>query len=292
MTLPFRAIIAFHATARTGSMIQASQAVGVTPSAISQQIQILENHVGVKLFNREGRSIVLTEAGARYFDMIYDEVDKIELATEQLRGHNSISTLNVRISPSFATKCVIPRLNDFLESYPNIELRINATNELPDYSREKIDIEIRHGEGYWPGVYSEKLIVEKMLPLCSPKLAKKSSLSINDIKNYPLIYSIKNITQWNHWFEFTKTSIEKPFKRTLFDRAYMSIETAVNCGGIALESHVIAAKEIAEGTLVCPIRNSPEIHQSSLWIVCPKNHLERHKVQSFIVWVKQLIKDH
>lgn len=291
MALPLRAIMAFHATARTGSMIQASQAIGVTPSAISQQIQILENHVGTRLFSRESRNVVLTEAGARYFDMIHDEVEKIELATEHLRGHNSISVLNVRISPSFATKCVIPRITEFLTSYPNIELRINATNELPDYSRENIDLEIRHGEGHWSGVYSEKLVDERMIPLCSPDFLDEHSLSKYEVKNHALIYSVKNVKQWKDWFKVAGIDIDKPLKRTLFDRAYMSIETAVNGGGVAFESHVIAAREISEGALICPVKDNPEIWQSSLWIACPESHLSRHKVQSFIVWVKSLLKD-
>jgi|TARA_R110002012_G_C11671366_1_gene613120 DNA-binding transcriptional LysR family regulator len=283
--------MAFHATARTGSMLQASETIGVTPSAISQQIQILEHHVGTRLFSREGRSVVLTEAGSLYFDMIHDEVERIESATEHLRGHNSISVLNVRISPSFATQCVIPRITEFLDSYPNIELRLNATNEPPDYSREKIDLEVRHGEGSWTGIHSEKIIDEKMIPLCSPYLIKSKSISINEVENYPLIYSVKNVTQWNKWFEISGVSIKNPIKRVLFDRAYMSIETAVKGGGIALESHIIAAKEISEGSLICPFKESPEIWQSSLWIVCPQSHLRRHKVQSFIMWLKSIVKD-
>lgn len=289
MTLPLRAIMAFHATSLTGSMFQASQVIGVTPSAISQQIQILENHVGTRLFNRMGRKIVLTEAGARYFDMIHEEIERIESATEHLRGHNAISVLNVRIAPTFATKCVIPRLPEFLEAHPNIELRLDATNDPPDYSREHIDLEVRHGEGGWSGLHSEKIVEEKMLPLCSPNLLKAGSLTIEKIEDYRLIHSVKNLVQWPNWFEKAGHSVGKPLQRVLFDRAYMSIEIALRGGGIALESHIIAAKEIADGNLICPINNPPEVQQSSLWIVCPHSHLRRHKVQSLIMWLKSLV---
>lgn len=289
MALPFRAIMAFHATARTGSMQQASQMIGVTPSAISQQIQILENHVGTKLFSRAGRKVVLTEAGERYFDVIHSEIERIESATEHLRGNNAISVLNVRISPTFATKCVVPRITEFLDSYPNIELRLDATNDPPDYSREHIDLEVRHGEGRWGEGHSERIVAERMIPLCSPDLIEAGSLDVDELEQYRLIYSVKNVVQWHHWFDKVGHGLVKPANRVLFDRAYMSIETAVNKGGIALESHVIAAKEISDGTLVCPLKEVPEVWQSSLWILCPHSHLRRQKVQSFIMWLKSIV---
>ncbi|ALM53889.1 LysR substrate-binding domain-containing protein [Halomonas huangheensis] len=288
MALPLRAIVAFHATARTGSMLSASQAIGVTPSAVSQQIQILENHVGTRLFSRAGRKVVLTEAGERYFDMIHDEIERIESATEYLRGHHAITVLNVRISPTFATKCIVPRLREFLDANPDIELRLDATNEPPDYSREHIDLEVRHGEGTLSGLYTEKIIDERMLPLCSPDYAAVGSMSVEELEQHRLIHSVKNLVQWPHWFDKVGHQPRRRLDRVLFDRAYMSIEMAAQGAGIALESHVIAAQEIRSGRLVCPLADPPEVWQASLWIACPHSHLRQHKVQSFIRWIKSL----
>lgn len=291
MTLPLRAIVAFHATARTGSMLRASQVIGVTPSAVSQQIQILENHVGTRLFSRAGRKVVLTEAGERYYGMIHDEIERIESATDYLRGHHAITVLNVRISPTFATKCIVPRLSEFIDAWPNIELHLDATNDPPDYSREHIDLEVRHGEGVLTGLHTEKIVDERMLPLCSPQYAAAGSLAVEKLEQHRLIHSVKNLVQWPHWFEKVGYQPQRRLDRVLFDRAYMSIEIAAQGVGIALESDVIAAREIREGRLVCPLADPPEVWQTSLWIACPHSHLRQHKVQSFIGWVKSLF-DH
>lgn len=298
MSLPLRAILAFHTTAKTGSVMQAAQVLSVTPSAISQQIQNLENYIGSKLFNRFGRSIILTEAGERYFELIKDQVEHIDAATNQVRGLTSRSVLNVRISPTFATKWVLPRLSNFLEANPQIELRLDATNEPPNFARENIDLEIRHGSGDWAGLFVEKVTSEILTPLCSPKYAAPDSIDVNDLPNHLLIHSVKNLTQWPDWFKKNDVKTPKPLNRLLFDRSHMSIDMAATGAGLALESNITAWQEIKEGKLICPVKpiknakNSPKVPQASLWFVCPHTHLNRNTVQQFINWVKdELDKD-
>ena len=291
MTPPFRAINAFYATARSGSMLLAAEDLGVTPSAVSQQIQILEAHVGTKLFNRTGRRVVLNEDGERYFDMIRDEVERILVATEQMRGTNSYTILNVRIAPTFATKWVLPRLPDFIAANPDIELRLDATNEPPDFGRENIDLEVRHGAGGWRGLYVESLIEERMEVLCAPDFAAPRSLEAADLQSYCLLHSVKNVVQWSHWFEQQGITPQTVARRLFFDRAHMSIDMACEGVGIALESHLTASKELAEGRLIHPLRHSVPMPQKSLWLVCPHSHLNRRKVRRFSDWLQSTLKD-
>lgn len=286
MSPPFRAITAFHATARSGSMLQAAEILGVTPSAISQQIQVLEAHIGIRLFSRTGRKVVLTEAGERYFDMIRDEVERITVATEQMRGHSAVTVLNIRIAPTFATKWVLPRLGDFVNANPDIELRLDATNDPPDFGRETIDLEIRHGSGSWRGLYVECLLDERMEVLCAPQVAAEGSLEIADLPDYLLLHSVKNVVQWAQWFEAQGHRPHRKLQRLLFDRAHMSIDMAASGAGIALESHLTAAREIAEGRLIRPLRAAEPIWQQSLWLVCPHSHLNRRKVRRFVEWLR------
>lgn len=286
MSPPFRAITAFHATARSGSMLQAAEILGVTPSAVSQQIQVLEGHIGIRLFSRTGRKVVLTEAGQQYFDMIRDEVERITVATEQMRGLNSFTTLNVRISPTFATKWVMPRLGDFIKENPDIELRLDATNDPPDFGRENIDLEIRHGAGSWRGLYVECLIDERMEVLCAPQVAKAGSMEIADLQDHLLLHSVKNVVQWAQWFERQGHQPQKQLQRLLFDRAHMSIDIAASGMGVALESHITAAREIADGRLIRPLREAVPVWQQSLWLVCPHSHLNRRKVRRFVTWLR------
>jgi len=286
MPIPLRAIIAFHATARTGSMVEASETIGVTPSAISQQIQLLEAYFGMRLFSRTGRGVLLTEAGERYFDLIRHEVERVATVTEQMRVQQSYTVLNVRIAPTFANKWVLPRLPTFIEANPDIELHVDATNEPPDYSRESIDLEIRHGSGHWPGLYTECLRDETMTVLCSPGYAAAASLDVTELANHRLLHSVKNVVQWSHWFDAQGVPAPKGLRRALFDRAHMSIEMAVAGVGLALESDLTARQELADGRLVRPMRVEQSVLQRSLWLVCPLPHLNRRKVQRFVEWLK------
>lgn len=285
MSPPFRAITAFHATARSGSMLQAAGILGVTPSAVSQQIQVLEAHIGIRLFNRTGRKVVLTEAGEQYFDMIRDEVERITDATERMRGHSSVTALNIRIAPTFASKWILPRLGEFVGANPDIELRLDATNDPTDFGRENIDLEIRHGAGTWRGFYVECLLDERMEVLCSPQVAAQGSLDIADLQDYLLLHSVKNVVQWAKWFEAQGHVPQRKLQRLLFDRAHMSIDMAAGGVGIALESHLTASLEIAEGRLIRPLRDALPVWQQSLWLVCPHSHLNRRKVRRFLEWL-------
>lgn len=286
---PFRAIVAFHATAASGSMVKAAEIIGVTPSAISQQVQIIEAHIGIRLFSRIGRRVVLTEAGERYFELIRDDIDRITAVTGMMSDNSSYSVLNLRIAPTFATKWILPRLHEFTNAHPDIELRLDATNDPPDFERENIDIEIRHGAGIWPGVYVEPIGEEQMQVLCSPNYAAPGSLRVQDLPDHQLIHSVKNIVQWPQWFAAQGFIPERRLKRILFDRAHMSIDMAVYGHGIILESTLIAADEIALGRLVSPIKNPIAVSQSSLWIVCPHSHLSRRKVRSFLTWLRDTL---
>lgn len=286
---PFRAITAFHAAASSGSMVKAAEIMGVTPSAISQQVQIIESHIGIRLFSRIGRRVVLTEAGERYFELIRDEIERITAVTGMMSDNSSYSVLNLRISPTFAAKWILPRLHEFIKTHPDIELRLDATNDPPDFERENIDLEIRHGAGGWPGLHVESLGEERMQVLCAPTYAAAGTLRIEDLPDHQLIFSVKNVVQWSQWFAAQGFVPERRLRRLLFDRAHMSIDMAVQGHGIVLESSLITADEIASGRLILPLGETIAVSQRSLWIVCPHAHLSRRKVRSFLNWLRSTL---
>ncbi len=285
MTLPLRAIAVFHAVARNGSLTKAAAELFVTTSAVSQQIQNLEEHLGTTLLTKSGRGIVLTEAGERYFEMIAGEVDRISEATQRIRGLRSRSVLTVRASPTLASKWLLPRLQGFLDANPNIELRLNGTTEPTDFSRESVDVEIRHGEGRWPGVFVEGLAEESFLPVCSPAYAAEASMAAADARQHRLIHSIKSQVQWQQWFARAGARPAEEMQRVLFDRSHMSIDAAVDGLGLALESTLMMWRELCRGTLVCPVVDPPRILLTTQWIVCPFDYLEKPKVRLFLDWL-------
>ena len=285
MALPLRAIAVFHAVARSGSLTKAASELFVTTSAVSQQIQNLEEHLGTTLLTKAGRGVVLTEAGERYFEMISDGIEHISEATQRIRGFRSRSVLVVRSTPSLATKWLRPRLASFLDANPDIELRLNGTNEPTDFSREAVDIEIRHGEGRWPGLFVEGLAEESFLPACAPTYAAASSMTAGDVRQHRLIYSFKSQVQWPQWFALAGVPPTEESRRVLFDRSHMSVDAAVDGMGLALESTLMMWRELCSGALICPVMSPPPIKLTTQWIVCPFDHLHKNKVKIFLDWL-------
>lgn len=286
MQLPIRSIVVFHAAARCGSISKAADELGVTPSAVTQQIQSLELQLGVTLMNKMGRGVVLTEAGERYFEMIADEIEKIADATNTIRGHRTVTTLNIRATPTLSNKWLLPRLRSFLDAHPEIELRVDGTNEPTDFNRELVDVEIRHGDGRWPGLFVEGLVEESFIPVSSPQLAPTGSLSCGDVMRYRLIHSVKSQAQWPRWLKEAGVSHDFRWARVMFDRSHMAIDAASDGIGIALESELMMWRELADGRLICPVVDPPRITLTTQWIVCPRDHLRHKKVRVFLEWLR------
>ncbi len=286
MQLPLRAICVFHAAGKAGSISKAAAELGVTPSAVSQQIQLLEVQLGTSLMTKIGRHITLTEVGERYFASITDEIGRIAEATNHIRGFRSVMALNIRATPTLAHKWLLPRLASFLDAHPDMDVRLDGTNEPTDFDRESVDVEIRHGDGRWPGLFVEGMAEEQFWPVCAPSYAGPHSLDPSDLRARRLIHSVKSQAQWTRWFALAGAELSGRWRRVLFDRSHMAIDAAVDGIGIALESTLMTERETACGTLVHPVRDSPEIRLVTQWIVCPRNHLRQRKVRLFLDWLR------
>ena len=287
MTLPLRAIAVFDVVARCCSLTKAAAELYVTPSAVSQQIHALELHLGTTLLKKAGRGVVLTEAGERYFEMIAEDVQRITEATQRIRGFRSRAALTVRTTPTLGSKWLLPRLQRFLDANPDVELRLNATTEPTDFSREDVDVEIRHGEGQWPGVFVEGLAEETYMPVCAPSYAQANSMEAAELQQHRLIHSVKAQLQWAQWFTSAGVTPSAEWSRLLFDRSHMAIDAATDGLGVALESNLMMWRELRHGTLVSPVRNPPRFTLTTQWVVCPFDHLRKAKVQLFLEWIRQ-----
>ena len=286
MNLPLRAIVVFHAAARAGSISRAAQELGVTPSAVSQQIASLEMHLRTSLMAKSGRGVKLTEAGERYFEMISENLDRIAQVTQDVRGYAFSKPLVVRATPTLATKWLLPRLGWFLDANPSLEVRIDATTEPTDFSREGVDIDLRHGEGNWPGLFVEGLVDERFLPVCAPSLCAPGTLRPADLPRFRLIHSAKSQMQWGRWFAATGISPPTRWRRVLFDRSHMAIDAAVNGLGIALESDLMMWRELRDRSLICPLTRPPSASRVTQWLACPHERLRQRRVRLFVDWVR------
>ena len=284
---PFRAISVFYHVATLNSVTAAAQALGVTPSAVSQQIRSLEEQIGTTLVTRAGRAVRLTEAGERYFELIADEVAGIISSTDLMKGTATATRLTIRATPSISTKWLLPRLPKFLDGNPDIDIRLDGTNEPTDFNRDFVDIEIRHGTGRWAGLHVEPLVEERFLPVCSPRLAEPRSLDARDLLKFRLIHSVKAKIQWTTWFDRIGIDDSHRLKKLYFDRSHMTVDAAVLGLGVALESNLMMEQELRDGKLIIPVRDVPEMLISTQWLVCPHQNLRRNRVRRFMAWISQ-----
>lgn len=286
MSLPLRSIGVFHATARLGSVAKAAAELGVTPSAVSQQVRSLEVLLGTTLLVKSGRRIKLTEAGERYFNSIADSLDEIVEATDRIRGYRAVTVLTVRVTPTLASKWLLPRLASFLDAYPQFDVRLDGTSEPTDFDREDVDIDIRHGVGNWPGLFVEGIAEEAFLPACARGYAEPASMEASTLTRHRLIHSVKSQVQWSAWFKMQGVAVDRHWRRVLFDRSHMAIDAAVSGMGIVLESDLMMWRELRDGMLICPVVSPPRVTRVTQWLVCPHDHLRHFKVKAFLDWIR------
>ncbi|MDE3176786.1 MAG: LysR family transcriptional regulator [Pseudomonadota bacterium] len=286
MSPPLRSIGVFHAAARLASVAKAAEELGVTPSAVSQQIHALEIQLGASLVTKAGRGIKLTEAGERYFNSIAESLERIAEATDRIRGYHAVTTLTIRASPTLSTKWLLPRLSSFLEAHPQFDVRVDGTSEPTDFAREDVDIDIRHGTGVWPGLFVEGLAQETFFPVCAPGYAAPGALAAAALVNHRLIHSVKSQAQWSAWFKTMGVEVDRRWRRVLFDRSHMAIDAAASGMGIALESDLMMWRELRDGALIRPVAAPSKITLTTQWLACPHDHLRHFKVRAFLDWIR------
>src|SRR5690606_8238125 len=167
---PLNALRAFEAVARHLSMKLAAEELHVTPAAVSHQIKGLERHLGVTLFRRLNRALLLTDEGQLCLPGVREGFERLAGAMDPLRARERRSVLVASVAPSFATRWLVPRLDRLAAAHPELELRMTAEMALADFRRDDVDVGIRFGAGEYPGLRSVKLFGDTVVPMCSPGL--------------------------------------------------------------------------------------------------------------------------
>ena len=198
---PLNGLRAFEAAARHMSFTDAADELSVTQAAISHQVRGLEQRLGLKLFVRRNRSLLLSEAGQAYLPAVRAAFDQLNEATEKLLQKDRGGHLTVTTTASFATKWLVPRLGGFQRSNPEIDVRVSTGTGLIDFCREDVDIGIRYGRGQWPGLVAERLVGEDVTPVCAPSLLKGPNplKKPADLKRFTLLHIGSFPDDWQVW---------------------------------------------------------------------------------------------
>lgn len=290
---PLVLLRSFEAAARLESFALAANELHLTPSAISHQIKDLEAYFARPLFVRKNRRVELTPEGRRFQDSLGRVFDVIESACQEVSLTPQSQVLALHCAPSFAAKWLGPRLPSFMQLYPDITIRLTTGAEPIDLTRiQEVDVAISYGTKIErPGVQTMALGIEKIVPLCSPKLLRKDVPVREQICELTLIDSQLSDMTWIQWFALNRLSLpERP--RPSFDRAALSISAAVDGVGVTLESSRLAQRELERGDLVVLGQDEFEpLAQPIHFLSCRSNEKNRNKVSHFCEWLVQSLPD-
>lgn len=283
---PLNALRAFESAARHLSFTRAAEELHVTQAAVSHQVKSLEEYLGIKLFRRFNRSLLLTDEGQAYLPMMTKAFDLMSDATTRLIKRDPAGPLTVSVLPSFAARWLVPRLGRFHRAHPEIDLRIDPAPGLVDFARGDVDIGIRYGRGVYPRLRSDRLLDEDIFPVCSPALMEgEHPLRVPGDLAYQTLLHDDGHGDWRTWLLAAQVEQVDPNRGMVFTDSSMLIEAAKRGQGVALARSVLAQDEIDEGTLVRPFGQMSVPAEYAYYIVCPEDTADQPKIVAFREWM-------
>ncbi|UVO30000.1 transcriptional regulator GcvA [Bradyrhizobium arachidis] len=279
---------AFEAAARHLSFTLAAAELNVTQTAISHQIRRLEEELGIRLFVRQNRALALTAEARDYLPGVRAAFNDLRLATDRLLRKDDDKVLTVSTLASLAAKWLLPRLTDFQEAHPGIDVRITTSTSLIDFQRDNVDAGIRYGRGQWPGVRADWLMADELFPVCSPGLLRgdKPLRCPEDLKDHVLLHtSNANSDDWRLWL--TAAGLPSNIARQpgiTFDMIFMTVQAAIDGIGVAMGRTAYVQDDIAKGRLVVPFRIALPT-DAGFYLVSPEGRRDAPKLAAFRDWV-------
>ncbi len=283
---PLKPLPAFEAAARLLSFTEAAEELYVTQAAISHQIKQLEDALGVRLFRRLNRALLLTEEGQAFATAVRQSLAQIAAAADRVKRQDATGALNVSCLPSFASAWLVPRLAKFRALHPEIDIRLAADYELTDFTVEDIDLAIRWGTGGYDDLHEIRLMTEEVFPVCSPRLLQDPNrplVSPSDLQYHTLLHDDIR-TDWRVWLKAAQVEGVNPDKGPRYNFSNLVLQAAIAGEGVALGRSAIAHDALEQGLLVKPFDFSiPSDY--AYWIVCPKDRADHPKIRAFTAWL-------
>ena len=245
---PLNAVRAFDAVARLGSVRAAADELAVTPAAVSQQLRVLEAHLGIALTQRHGRGLLLTDSGRTWHGEIARHLRAIAMAAERVRPGRRV--VQVTVVPSFGSRWLVPRLPRFVARAPEIEVRIDAAPALADLAKDSFDLAIREGGGVYPEAECALLFPLALLPVASPAYARRlrGRGKAIDWSRARLLHEV-NVDYWPDWCAHVGATDIDVARGMFFSHTMLALDAAIDGQGVALTPRFLAERELAQRTL-------------------------------------------
>jgi len=286
---PTNSLVVFEAAARHMNFTRAADELSVTQSAVSRQIQLLEEHLGTALFQRQARGLRLTREGERLHRAVTMGLEHIANVAADIRRQRGPGELTVATSVAFASYWLMARIAKFRAAHPEIELRLVAASPVYDLAAAGIDLAVRYGLGEWPGVEAERLFDDEIWPVCAPKyLASLAHVSgPADLLQGTLLHLSKFDRNWVTWDNFLAAHCVdggQSAKGLVYDSYLVLIQSALRGEGFALCGRRLAEDFIAQGDLVRPIEETLN-SERAFYLVQPRDGQKSLAARLFHDWL-------
>ena len=292
---PLNAIRVFEAAARRGSFVEAAKDLHVTHWAIGKQIRLLEDWLGVPLFERRTRGVALTDQGADLLTDVSSALSRLTSAASRLRGPQSARSVSgvvrVNVLPSIALRWLLPRLSEFQQSFSNVEVKVSTTSRKLRYVGTAFDIGIRSGVEHGSGIQCETLMPDRRLPVCSPKILRDRPVeTAHDLRRHTLLHSTTTRSAWAQWFSAAGAPGLTPVRHLELDHTYLQLQAADDGLGVAMGSLPLIEADIAAGRLVCAVA-APELRDDDYQLVIREDRLRDPAIKAFRSWIRAAAKE-
>jgi LysR family glycine cleavage system transcriptional activator len=288
---PLNALRAFESAARHLNFSRAAEELSVTPGAVSQQIQNLEDYVGAALFKRTPRGLLLTDSAQMALPALREAFDRLAEAAALLTAAVDGRRLTLTAPPSFAAKWLVPRLGGFEATHPQVDVWLSADMDLVDFAASDVDLALRYGAGPYPGLEAIRLLGETVIPVMSPALAEAHPVATPaDLAGHVLLHdgspdADESCPDWQMWLAARGVKGFDASRGPRFNQSSLVIEAAMSGRGVALAKRTLAQDDLDAGRLVAPMPISTMV-DFAYFLVHPKAKGRLPQVKAFITWIR------
>ena len=285
---PLNALRAFEAAGRLGSFKEAAAELHVTHGAVSQQVRLLEEWLGAALFERHNRRVVLTPAAEAYLAEVGPLFEQLSQATARYGLLETVSrTLSVNAPATFTLRWLVPRLAQFRAEHPDVDVKVETSNELVESLKEIYDVVIRGGPDTFYGYSMQLFLSEERLPVCSPALLQRLPLRTpDDLREHTLLHTSSLPRLWPDWLARAQISALRPAAALTFDHFYLTLQAAIDGIGIAMGPTALVSDDLAAGRLVAPFAG-PRLPSRSYCTYVPDGRSADDVIVLFRSWLER-----
>ncbi|GJD53776.1 Glycine cleavage system transcriptional activator [Methylobacterium crusticola] len=282
---PLNALRAFEAAGRHASFTRAAAELRVTHGAVSRHVQALESWLGLPLFERHNRRVVLTKAGSGYLAEIGAALDRIALATTHQVERGRPRLLRVNALATFTLRWLIPRLSGFQLANPAVEVRLTTSNVPLPHIAEPFDVAIRGGPDARTGHVGQPFLSERRIPACSPTLLHRLPLrEPAQLRHHTLLHAATLPQVWPQWLRAAGVPDLEPQASVTLEHFYLTLQAALDGLGVAMGPERLVADDVAAGRLVLPFAG-PSLPARSYYTFVPEPHADDPTVRAFCDWL-------